>query len=265
MMSAVSCDQKLRAKTDLASWLNSIMQRRHSLGGSVRNFPFAKCRVRQLKGPNLFPELDGMTTTDKVGMGGVLYWIIRDHRVQDNWAFLYAQRLALKFGVPLHACFCLSPRYQADTLRHFAFMLEGLSEVEESTPSDLASASLVPVSYYNNVHSNGSANTAVSAVSTGMKRALSDTGHSEGCFHELAVAKSVLTLVRDLRVGCVVTDFCPLREPTAWIETLLKLVPEEIPVCQMYSLISLLDVHVELGLAGNLSATISHCWCSTVA
>ncbi|KAF8566748.1 hypothetical protein P879_03086 [Paragonimus westermani] len=221
MMSAVSGDLKLIAKTDLVSWTNNILQRRHSLGGSVRDFPFAKCRVRQLKGPNLFPELDGATTTDKVGMGGVLYWMIRDHRVQDNWAFLYAQRLALKFGVPLHACFCLSPRYQADTLRHFAFMLEGLSEVEEECNQLNIPFHLVQ------------AKTAISTVSTGMKRTLSDTGHSEGNFYELAVAKSVLTLVRDLRIGCVVTDFCPLREPTAWIEMLLKLVPEEVPVCQV--------------------------------
>ncbi|KAF5399253.1 hypothetical protein PHET_07266 [Paragonimus heterotremus] len=221
MMSAVSGDLKLIAKTDLASWPINIMRRRHSLSGSIRDFPFAKCRVRQLKGPNLFPELDGMTKTDKAGMGGVLYWMIRDHRVQDNWAFLYAQRLALKFGVPLHTCFCLSSRYQADTLRHFTFMLEGLSEVEEE-----CNKLNIP---FHLVH----ANTAVSTVSTGMKRTLSDTGLSEGCFHELAVAESVLTVVRNLRVGCVVTDFCPLREPTAWIETLLKLVPEEVPVCQV--------------------------------
>lgn len=49
----------------------------------------------------------------------------------DNWAMLYAQRLALKFQVPLHVCFCLVPSYQADTLRHLSFMLGGLMEVEQ--------------------------------------------------------------------------------------------------------------------------------------
>lgn len=49
----------------------------------------------------------------------------------DNWAFIYAQRLAIKFKVPLQVCFCLVPTYQADTLRQFAFMIGGLTEVEQ--------------------------------------------------------------------------------------------------------------------------------------
>ncbi|EMP37636.1 Deoxyribodipyrimidine photo-lyase [Chelonia mydas] len=53
----------------------------------------------------------------------------RDQRVQDNWAFLYAQRLALKQQLPLHVCFCLVPKFLEATIRHFSFMLKGLQEV----------------------------------------------------------------------------------------------------------------------------------------
>ena len=35
---------------------------------------------------------------------GVLYWMWRDRRVQDNWALLYSQKMALELNVPLHVC-----------------------------------------------------------------------------------------------------------------------------------------------------------------
>ena len=49
----------------------------------------------------------------------------------DNWAMLYAQRLALKLGVPIHVCFCLVPKFLDATIRHYGFMLSGLQEVQE--------------------------------------------------------------------------------------------------------------------------------------
>ena len=49
----------------------------------------------------------------------------------DNWAFLYAQRLALKLDLPLYVCFCLVPKFLDATIRQFGFMLKGLAEVEK--------------------------------------------------------------------------------------------------------------------------------------
>ena len=49
----------------------------------------------------------------------------------DNWAFLYAQKLALKMEVPLHVCFCLVPKFLDASYRQFSFMLKGLREVEQ--------------------------------------------------------------------------------------------------------------------------------------
>lgn len=49
----------------------------------------------------------------------------------DNWAFLYAQRLALKQELPLRVCFCLVPKFLDATIRHYDFMLKGLQEMTE--------------------------------------------------------------------------------------------------------------------------------------
>jgi len=62
---------------------------------------------------------------------GVMYWMWRDKRVQDNWALLYAQRIALELNVPLHVAVCVPPQLGEMTIRHYTFMLEGLKEVAE--------------------------------------------------------------------------------------------------------------------------------------
>ena len=51
--------------------------------------------------------------------------------IPDNWAFIYAQRMALQARVPLLTCFCLVPKYASAPLRHFKFLLGGLCEVEK--------------------------------------------------------------------------------------------------------------------------------------
>ena len=43
---------------------------------------------------------------------------------------LYAQRLALKFKIPLHICFCLVPKFLDATIRHYDFMLKGNSSIK---------------------------------------------------------------------------------------------------------------------------------------
>jgi len=60
---------------------------------------------------------------------GVMYWMWRDKRVQDNWALLYAQKIAMECNVPLHVCVCVPPHLGEMTIRHYTFMLEGLKEV----------------------------------------------------------------------------------------------------------------------------------------
>jgi deoxyribodipyrimidine photo-lyase len=54
----------------------------------------------------------------------------RDQRVNDNWALLFAQELALERKVPLAVVFCLVPSFLNATLRQYGFMLKGLREAE---------------------------------------------------------------------------------------------------------------------------------------
>ncbi len=62
--------------------------------------------------------------------GNVLYWMSRDQRMNDNWALLFAQKLALKNNSPLAVVFCLVPKFLQSTIRQYSFMLKGLQEVE---------------------------------------------------------------------------------------------------------------------------------------
>lgn len=65
----------------------------------------------------------------RVVSGPVLYWMSRDQRIRDNWAFLYARELAVETGVPLGVVFCLVPSFLGATIRQYRFMLKGLEEV----------------------------------------------------------------------------------------------------------------------------------------
>lgn len=66
------------------------------------------------------------------GRGPVVYWMSRDQRSEDNWALLFAQRLALDAKSPLIVLFCLSPAFLGATIRQYGFMLRGLKEVHET-------------------------------------------------------------------------------------------------------------------------------------
>jgi deoxyribodipyrimidine photo-lyase len=63
--------------------------------------------------------------------GPVICWMSRDQRVEDNWALLYAQEIAIQMKAPLAVVFCLVPQFLHATLRQFAFMLKGLEQVEK--------------------------------------------------------------------------------------------------------------------------------------
>ena len=64
--------------------------------------------------------------------GPVVYWMNRDQRVNDNWALIHAQELAISQSAPLAAVFCLAPRFMGAGSRQYHFMLAGLKEVEQS-------------------------------------------------------------------------------------------------------------------------------------
>lgn len=64
--------------------------------------------------------------------GPVAYWMNRDQRVEDNWAFIFARHLALERKLPLFVVFTLWPLSAEEQSRQYDFMLKGLQEVERT-------------------------------------------------------------------------------------------------------------------------------------
>lgn len=139
---------------------------------SILEFRFAKSRVR---------ILNNMTEV-KLNSNGILYWMFRDQRVQDNWAFLFAQKLAFKNQVPLHICFCLLPNFQDANMRQYKFLVKGLQEIEDE-------CNKLNISFHL-FYGNG--------------------------------GEEVLKFVRKHNMGAVVCDLSPLREPLQRVENLKK-------------------------------------------
>ncbi|XP_050417837.1 deoxyribodipyrimidine photo-lyase isoform X2 [Patella vulgata] len=162
---------------------SKIVSRRTSVFKSVMEFKFNKKRVRVLSMAKDSPD----------DCNGLVYWMSRDQRVQDNWAFLYTQRLALKMEVPLHVCFCLVPKFLEATIRQFSFMLKGLQEVEEEC-RDLNIPFHLLVGYARDV---------------------------------------LPQFVSENKIGGVVTDFSPLRVPMAWVEDVKNQLPKDVPFSQV--------------------------------
>ncbi|XP_038272608.1 deoxyribodipyrimidine photo-lyase-like [Dermochelys coriacea] len=161
----------------------AVRQTRLRVAPSVQEFKYNKKRVRLVS--------EGSDLKDAAK--GVVYWMSRDQRVQDNWAFLYAQRLALKQQLPLHVCFCLVPKFLEATIRHFGFMLKGLQEVaEECQELDIPFHLLI-----------GFAKDVLPAF------------------------------VTDHGLGGVVTDFSPLRVPMQWVEDIKERLPGDVPFVQV--------------------------------
>ncbi|XP_077470818.1 CPD photolyase isoform X2 [Stigmatopora argus] len=130
----------------------------------------------------------------KEDSAGVLYWMLRDVRVQDNWAFVHAQQLALEKNLPLHVCFCLfAPKSQLSTRRHYGFLLKGLEEVEKECAS-------LDVPFH-------------------LLRA--------------PAGQALPAFVSERRFGALVTDFSPLREPLQWLDQVKKALPQDVPLFQV--------------------------------
>ena len=64
------------------------------------------------------------------GPGSVVYWMDRDQRAEDNWALIFAQKLALECSVALLVIFAPSDE-EIFTSRRWDFMFRGLQETEQ--------------------------------------------------------------------------------------------------------------------------------------
>jgi len=114
----------------------------------------------------------------KEAPGIVAYWMSRDQRVNDNWAFAFAQELAMERRSPLVVVFCVTPQFLDATARHYDFMLIGLKETEQRLTT-------LKIPFF---------------IITG------EPGNS------------VTHFVATKRIACLVTDFDPLRIKEKWRE-----------------------------------------------
>lgn len=158
-------------------------ENRKNTSQSIMTYAFNKKRIRLLSNLNDVKE----------NCKGILYWMFRDVRLQDNWALLFAQRTALKNSLPLHVCFCLMPNFLNASFRYYRFLLKGLMEVEEECKELNINFHLL---------------------------------HGEP-------NKAVLEFVRAHDMGAVIADFCPLKLPMSWIDDVRKNLPKDIPICQV--------------------------------
>jgi deoxyribodipyrimidine photo-lyase len=71
----------------------------------------------------------------EVKPGPVIYWMNREHRVDDNWALLEAQAKAIELKQPLIVVFCVLKSFltaiNKDDDKHYQFMKRGLLVVRE--------------------------------------------------------------------------------------------------------------------------------------
>ncbi|KAJ8917474.1 hypothetical protein NQ315_005521 [Exocentrus adspersus] len=164
-------------------FLKNIVESRQSQGESVEYFDFNKSRCRTLS----------KNEEIKSSSSGIIYWMNRDCRVQDNWAFLFAQRTAIKLTVPLHVCFlCKDAHELYPTKRHFKFLLEGLKLVREEC-----------------------------------KRL------NIGFYLLESSPKQLAEVVIQNDVGAVICDFSPLKHCRKQLESLLQKLPDNIPVVEV--------------------------------
>lgn len=182
--------KKLKTETDLRSELSA---QRSGVAANIQEFSTSKpgkmlsSRVRELCGDR------GKMLRE---CRGVAYWMWRDRRVQDNWALLHSQKVALQLNVPLHVVCCVPPSFGEMTIRHYTFMLEGLKEVAE----ELAE---LQISFH---------------LLAGSPPAL--------------LTRQFLS---SHQIGLLVADFSPLRQHRAWLEEILAGVREEVSVHQVDS------------------------------
>lgn len=126
----------------------------------------------------------------------VCYYMHRDQRVQDNWALLYAQSLAMEHNLPLTVVAMITAKGPGATLRTLDFCLRGLDAVAKELASlDIPFNLLV----------------------------------EQEDFPE-APAKKLAEFFGQHEVGCVVTDFSALRQHQSIVDHLLKHLDKQICV-----------------------------------
>lgn len=166
-----------------ASAIQHLQTNRSKVARSIEDFPFNQKRLKVLSDVKLIGE-------NKIG---VVYWMSRNQRVEDNWALLYAQALGLKNSLPVHVVFCLAETFLDATYRHFKFMVSGLQEVQQDCQNLNINFHLL----------RGQA------------------------------GDQIPNFVKKHKMGAVVSDMSPLRIHRQWVEAVRKNLPVDVPFVQV--------------------------------
>ncbi|KAI5328644.1 hypothetical protein L3X38_028041 [Prunus dulcis] len=119
-------------------------------------------------------------------VGPVVYWMFRDQRVRDNWAFIHAVEQAHKANVPVAVAFNLFDQFLGAKARQLGFMLRGLRQLHR----DLEETHQIPFFLFR--------------------------GNAED---------TIPNFVSECGASLLVTDFSPLREVRKCKEEICKRLP----------------------------------------
>ena len=153
---------------------------RLKVAASPEEFQYNKKRVKLLSGSEAFLRQE---------CKAVAYYMHRDQRIQDNWAMIYAQKLALEHGIPLHVIAMISSKHPTDagaTLRTVKFSLDGLEETSKDLKQLNISFHLI----------------------------LAQDNNTPG--------NQVADLMSKINIGCLVVDFSPLHPHKNIIQEIMK-------------------------------------------
>merc|ERR1712241_1118442 len=167
---------KVQEATDMSAKLKEC---RKATAENIEKFKFNMKRVKHLTGNEGFLHREAK---------GVAYYMHRDQRLQDNWAALFAQKLALADNLPLYIIAGISAKPGQDacaTRRHIDFSMGGLQEVAEECSRRNIEFHLL-------------------------------TEHDQPTY------KRILDFMEKSKVGCIVADFSPLKPHREQVDELKK-------------------------------------------
>ena len=151
----------------------------------------------------------------------------------DNWALLYAQRMALKQEVPLIVCFCLPSKYLNAAFRQYSFMITGLQEVEKVCAAFLFHRLATNVQY--TIYNVWQSQHIMQIFYLQPYNFFQELTELNIPFHMLLGEpdKVLPDFIKTKEIGGVVTDFTPMRTPLKWLENAAKKLPKNVPLCQV--------------------------------
>lgn len=127
-----------------------------------------------------------VTNQDSYKGGAVLYWMDREMRFSDNWAFAYAVEQSKSLGVPLYVVYTLVVDFLGGGARQLAFKIQGLRDLEATASK------------------RGIAFTVLMSQQRGNE------------------VQDLVAWMKRYDVGLVVTDMSPLRIQRQWKSALAK-------------------------------------------